>query len=60
MKTKLSKDEKRILKEDIRDLKWLVEKYRAEGKHTKAADCESELNKLEKRLRGENSGISVA
>lgn len=60
MKTKLSKEEKRILKEDIRDLKWLAEKYRAEGKLAKAADCESELNKLEKRLRGEDNGISVA
>lgn len=60
MKTKLSKDEKRILKEDIRDLKWLIEKYKSEGKLAKAADCESELNKLEKRLGGENNGISVA
>lgn len=59
MKTKLSKDEKRILKEDIRDLKWLIEKYKTEGKHNKAADCESELNKLKKRLGGEEYGIQT-
>lgn len=50
----LSKKEKDILKEDIRDLKWLAEKYKAEGKVTKAADCESELAKLEKKLKGED------
>ena len=56
-KKKLSKDEKRILKEDIQDLKWLAEKYKAEGKLAKSADCESEMDKLQKRLRGEDNGI---
>lgn len=50
---KLSKDEKRILKEDIRDLKWLAEKYRTEGKYNKAADCESEMDRLKRKLKGE-------
>ena len=56
-KKKLSKDEKRILKEDIQDLKWLAEKYKAEGKLPKSADCESEMEKLKRKLRGEEDGI---
>lgn len=50
----LSKKEKEIIKEDIRDLKWLAEKYKAEGKLTKSADCESEAAQLEKKLKGED------
>lgn len=50
---RLSEEEKRILENDIEDLEWLAEKYKAEGNLTKSADCESEKNKLEKRLRGE-------
>lgn len=49
---KLSKDEKRILKEDIKDLKWLVQKYKDEGKVAKAASCERELDELKKKLKG--------
>lgn len=49
----LSEEEKRILKEDIEDLEILAKRFEAEGKLTKSADCESEKNKLEKRLRGE-------
>ena len=56
-KKKLNKDEKRILREDIKDLKWLAEKYKAEGKLTKSADCESEMEKLKEKLRGEEDGI---
>ena len=56
-KKKLSKDEKRILKEDIQDLKWLAEKYKAEGNLTKSANCESEMEKLKRKLRGEEDGI---
>lgn len=48
----LNKKEKEILKEDIRDLKWLAEKYRAEGKLAKAADCDSERTQLEKKIKG--------
>lgn len=48
---KLSKKEKEILKEDIRDLKWLAEKYRMEGKASKAADCESEMAQLQRKLK---------
>lgn len=60
MVKKLTNKEKQILKEDIRDLKWLAEKYKAEGKHNKSADCESERARLEKRLRGENNGIQAS
>lgn len=49
---KLSKDEKRILKEDIKDLKWLVQKYKDEGNVAKAASCERELDELKKKLKG--------
>lgn len=49
---KLSKDEKRILREDIKDLKWLVQKYKDEGKVAKAASCEKELDELKKKLKG--------
>ena len=60
MVKKLTNKEKQILREDIKDLKWLAERYKAEGKLNKSADCESEMNKLQKRLRGEEDGISVA
>lgn len=56
-KKKLSKDEKRILREDIKDLKWLAEKYKAEGKLTKSADCEKEMEELKNKLRGDKDGI---
>ena len=56
---KLSNDEKRILKEDIRDLKLLAKKYKAEGKLAKAADCECEMIKFQKRLGGEKNGIQT-
>ena len=56
-KKKLTKDEKRILREDIQDLKYLAEKYRAEGKLTKAADCEREMDEFKKKLRGDDNGI---
>lgn len=51
---KLGKKEKEILKEDIRDLKWLAEKYRMEGKASKAADCENEMAQLQRKLKGED------
>lgn len=53
MTKKLSKKDKEILKEDIRDLEFLAKKYAKEKKFTKAADCESEMAKLQKKLGGE-------
>lgn len=49
---KLNNNEKRILREDIKDLKWLVQKYKDEGKVAKAASCEKELDELKKKLKG--------
>lgn len=51
---KLSENDKRIIREDIRDLKWLIEKYNNEGKHDKARACEIEMEQLKKKLKGEN------
>ncbi|MGM9543572.1 MAG: hypothetical protein ACI3T9_01180 [Romboutsia timonensis] len=57
MNKKLTKNDKRILKEDIQDLKWLAEKYKAEGKLAKAADCEKEIDDIKKKLKGDEDGI---
>ena len=53
MNKKLTKKEKDILKEDIMDLEFLARKYAKEKKFGKAADCESEKAKLQKKLGGE-------
>lgn len=57
MNKKLNKEEKRILKEDIQDLKWLAEKYKAEGKLAKSTDCEKEIDDIKKKLKGDEDGI---
>lgn len=49
---KLSKDEKRIIKEDIADLKFLLQQAKANNKNDKAADIESEIESLKKKLKG--------
>lgn len=54
MKNRLSKDEKRILKEDVKDLEWLIKSYQVEGKLAKAADCQKELDEIKKKLKGGN------
>lgn len=54
MAKRLSKDERRILKEDIKDLEWLINHYKSEGKLGKAADCEKELEEIKKKLKGGN------
>lgn len=48
---KISKDDKRIIKEDIQDLKFLINNYIKEGKFDKARSCELELESLKKRLK---------
>ena len=53
---KLTKNDKRIIKEDIRDLKYLAEKYAKEGKFSKAADCEKEREELKKKLKNDREG----
>ena len=50
---KLTKDEKRILQEDIRDLGLLVNKYLKEKKFEKASECLKEMEKLQTELKGD-------
>ena len=47
---KLTKDEKRILQEDIRDLGLLVNKYLKEKKFEKASECLKELKEFENKV----------
>lgn len=51
-KKRLTKEERRILKEDVEGLKWLSEHYRKEGKLGKAADCEKEMEEIKDKLKG--------
>lgn len=51
---KLSKDDKRIIKEDIRDLNILIDKYLKEKKFEKASNCLTELRELENKLKNKN------
>lgn len=51
---KLSKEEKRILKDDIEGLKHLVDLYTKEGKLAKAATCEKEMEEIKAKLKGAN------
>lgn len=51
-KTKLSAKDKRIIKEDIEGLKYLIKLYQQEGKLDKAAQCETELEELKRKLKG--------
>lgn len=48
---KLSKDEKRILKEDIQGLQYLIKMYSKESKFSKAADCQKELDEIKLKLK---------
>ena len=48
---KLSKDEKRILKEDVQGLQYLIKMYSKEGKFSKAADCQKELDEIKLKLK---------
>ena len=48
---KLSKDEKRILKEDVQGLQYLIKMYSKEGKLAKAADCQKELDEIKLKLK---------
>lgn len=47
---KLSKNDKRIIKEDIQDLNILIDKYLKEKKFEKASNCLAELRELENKL----------
>lgn len=47
-------EEKRIIQEDIRDLKLLISKYSKEKKFEKASECLKEMEKLQAELKGDN------
>ena len=43
---------KEVLKEDIGDLKKLISKYIKENKYEKASECQKEIERIKKELRG--------
>lgn len=43
-------EEKRIIQEDIRDLKLLISKYSKEKKFEKASECLKELKEFENKV----------
>lgn len=47
---KLTKKQKEIMKQDIIDLGYLVEKYSKEKQFQKASECLSEMRKIQSRL----------
>ncbi|MBQ6631607.1 MAG: hypothetical protein IJH55_05685 [Romboutsia sp.] len=51
-KSKLSTRDKQIIREDIEGLKYLIKLYQQEGKLDKAAQCETELEELKRKLKG--------
>lgn len=50
---KLTKKEKEIMKQDIIDLGYLVEKYAKEKQFAKASECLKEMNELQRKLKEE-------
>jgi hypothetical protein len=51
---KLTKKQREIMKQDIIDLGYLVEKYSKEKKFAKASECLKEMEQLQKKLRRDN------
>lgn len=49
---KLTKKEKEIIRQDIIDLGYLVERYAKEKQFAKASECLKEMNKLQNKLKG--------
>lgn len=49
---KLTKKQKEIMKEDIRDLNYLIDTYIKENKFEKASECLKELRSIEDKLIG--------
>lgn len=43
---------KEILKEDIKDLEYLIKKYIKENKYDKASECQKEIERIKKEIRG--------
>ncbi len=42
---------KEILKEDIKDLQFLIRKYIKENKYDKATECKKELEQIKAKLK---------
>ena len=42
---------KKILKEDIKDLEFLIKKYIKENKYDKASECKKELEEIKSKLK---------
>lgn len=49
---KLTKNDKRIIKEDIQTLEMLIKKYSSEKKFEKATECMKELEDMKQKLNG--------
>ena len=50
---KLSQRDKKILKEDLADLKLLLKSVKAVGNEGRAANIEKEIKEIERKLKGE-------
>lgn len=51
---KLAKKQKEIMKQDIIDLGYLVEKYSKEKQFHKASECLTEMHKIQNKLKEVN------
>ena len=49
----LTQKQKAIISEDIKDLKFLVDKYTKEGELEKASNCYKEMKLLQNKLKKE-------
>lgn len=46
------KKDKEILKQDIVDLGYLIDKYTKEGQFHKASECLTEMREIQEKLKG--------
>lgn len=49
----LSKKQREIIRQDIADLNYLVNKYEKEKQYYKASECFKEMKQLQAKLKGE-------
>lgn len=47
----MNKKDRKIIKEDIKDLSMLIDRYLANKKFEKASECLKELRELENKLK---------
>ena len=48
---KLSEEQKRILRQDVTDLGYLIDKYTKEGQFQKASECLTEMREIQEKLK---------